>query len=70
MPCYRKLYKDSIIGARDREYGVCRLKYKMLKNSRAAREPPRKIAVDEQLAPYRGSKSGLKKRLPKKLEKD
>ena len=56
----------SLIGARNREYGVCRLKAKMLENSRNARESPTKLAIDEQLVHYTGSKSGLKKRMPKK----
>ena len=38
----------------------------MLENSRNARESPTKLAIDEQLVHYTGSKSGLKKRMPKK----
>ena len=56
----------SLLGARNREFGVCRLKTKMLQNSRSAREPPLKVVIDEQLVHYTGSKSGLKKRMPKK----
>ena len=66
LPVDRELLKGSLIGARDREYAVCRLKYKFLKNSRAAREPPRYFVCDEQLSPYFGHMSGLKKRMPKK----
>ena len=56
----------SLTGARDREFAVCRLKSKMLKNFRDAREPPVFFVCDEQLCPYFGHTSGLKKRLPKK----
>ena len=66
LPCDRELFFGSLIAARDREYGVCRLKSKMLENSKNAREPPTKIAIDEQLVHYTGCKSGLKKRMPKK----
>ena len=66
LPTDREMWKGSLIGARDREYAVCRVKYKMLQNSRSAREPPRYFVCDEQLCPYFGHMSGLKKRLPKK----
>ena len=56
----------SILGARDREYGVCRLKTKLLENSRNAREAPLTFVCDEQINPYTGHISGAKKRLPKK----
>lgn len=54
------------MAARDREYAVCRLKPTFLKNSIEAREPPLRFACDEQLIPYTGHLSGLKKRMPKK----
>lgn len=38
----------------------------MLRNARAAREPPPFFAIDEQNVPYWGNRSGAKKRLPKK----
>ena len=38
----------------------------MLENSKNARDPPTKIAIDEQLVHYTGSESGLKKRMQKK----
>ena len=38
----------------------------MLQNSRNAREKPLYFVCDEQLSPYFGHLSGLKKRLPKK----
>ena len=38
----------------------------MLRNSMAAREAPSYFVIDEQIAPYTGSRSGAKKRLPKK----
>ena len=66
LPIDRDLYLGSLIAARDREYGVCRLKQKMLANARAAREAPPYFAVDEQNVPYWGRLSGAKKRLPKK----
>ena len=66
LPIDRELFLGSLLGARNREFGVCRLKSKVLQNSRSAREPPLKIAIDEQLVHYTGSKSGLKKRMPKK----
>ena len=56
----------SLLGARDREYAVCRLKQKMLENARNSREPPVFLACDEQTLSYFGHKSGAKKRLPKK----
>ena len=58
--------KNSLVGAREREFGVCRLKTSMLKNCRQAREPPLKVSADENLVYYTGSQSGLKKRMPKK----
>ena len=66
MPQDRELFKGSLVGARDREFGVCRLKPKMLENSKFAREPPVKISADENLVYYTGFRSGLKKRMPKK----
>ena len=66
LPTDRDLWKGSLIGARNREYAVCRLKNKMLQNSRNAREKPLYFVCDEQLSPYFGHLSGLKKRLPKK----
>ena len=65
LPIDRELFLGSLLGARNREFGVCRLKSKVLQNSSSAREPPLKIAIDE-LVHYTGSKSGLKKRMPKK----
>ena len=56
----------SLTGARNREYGICRLKPKFLENVRSSRESPLYFACDEQINPYTGSKSGLKKRVPKK----
>ena len=40
---------SSIIGARDREFGVARIKYEMLENSRKFREAPSFFVVDEQI---------------------
>ena len=56
----------SLLGARDREYGVSRLKPVLLENVLHCRDPQLYIACDEQINPYTGAKSGLKKRLPKK----
>ena len=66
LPIDRELWNGSLIGARDREYAVCRLKPAFLRNSRAAREPPLIFVCDEQLNPYFGNRSGAKKRKPKK----
>ena len=66
LPLDREFFLGSLIGARDREFGVGRLKPIFLKNSRSARDPPARFAIDEQIAMYFGSKSGLKKRMPKK----
>ena len=66
LPIDRELFLGCLTGARDREFAVCRLKSKMLKNCRDAREPPVFFVCDEQLCPYFGHTSGLKKRLPKK----
>ena len=66
LPIDRKLFMSSIIGARDREFGVARIKYEMLENSRKFREAPSFFVVDEQIVPYTGRLSGAKKRLPKK----
>ena len=38
----------------------------MLENTRKSREPPLFVVCDEQINPYYGSKSGLKKKKPKK----
>ena len=66
LPLDREYFMGSILGARDREYGVCRLKTKLLENSRNAREAPLTFVCDEQINPYTGHISGAKKRLPKK----
>ena len=66
LPIDRKLFMSSLIGARDREFGVARIKYEMLENSRKVREAPSFFVVDEQIVPYTGRLSGAKKRLPKK----
>ena len=65
LPIDREFWNGSLIGARDREYPVCRLKPKFLQYSRTAREPPPMFVCDEQLNPYFGNRSGAKKRLPK-----
>lgn len=57
---------NSLTGARNREFGVARIKHKMLHNSRMARESPPFFVIDEQIVPYTGHLSGAKKRLPKK----
>ena len=66
LPIDREFFISSITGARNREFGVERIKHKMLKNSRNAREAPSFFVVDEQVVPYTGHMSGAKKRLPKK----
>ena len=66
LPQDRELFKGSLVGARDREFGVSRLKTKMLENCKLAREPPVKVSADENLVYYTGFRSGLKKRMPKK----
>ena len=66
LPMERDYFLGSLIGARDREFAVCRLKPKLLKNLREAREPPLYFVCDEQIAPSTSKMSGLKKRLPKK----
>ena len=66
LPIDREFFQGSLIAARDREYAVCRLKPKFLKNSQDSREPPLFVVCDEQIDPYSGHKSGLKKRKPKK----
>ena len=66
LPMDRKFLLGSLIGARDRETAVCRLKTKLLSNLREAREPPLFYVCDEQIAPSTSKLSGLKKRLPKK----
>ena len=63
----RELYLGSIIGARNREFGVVRLKGLFLDNCRASREAPIFSAVDEKNIPYTGKISGLKKQLAKKV---
>ena len=62
----RDFFLGSLIGARDREFAVCRLKPELLKNLREAREPPLYFVCDEQIAPSTFKMSGLKKRLQKK----
>ena len=62
----REFFMGSLLAARDRELAVCRLKPKLLKNLRDAREPPLYFVIDEQIAPSTSKLSGLKKRLPKK----
>ena len=66
LPMDRKIFQESLLGARDREYAVCRLKPKLLENMRASREAPNTFVCDEQIDPYFGNLSGAKKRLPKK----
>ena len=66
LPIDKELFNGSLLGARDREYGVCRLKPKMLENSRRSREPPKTFVPDEQINPYHGMLSGAKKRAAKK----
>ena len=57
---------NSLTGAKNREFGVVRIKHQMLYNSKIVREAPSFYVIDEQIVPYTGYKSGLKKRLPKK----
>ena len=66
LPMDRENFQGSLLGARDREYAVCRLKPKLLQNMRASREAPNTFVCDEQIDPYFGSKSGAKKRMAKK----
>ena len=66
LPIDREHFISSLTGARNREFGVCRIKDKMLHNSRTAREAPSLFVVDEQIVPYTGHLSGAKMRLPKK----
>ena len=70
LPIDKEFFNGSLLGARDREYGVCRLKHKMLDNSRHSREPPLKFVPDEQIDPYHGFLSGAKKRAAKKTGVD
>ena len=70
LPIDRELFMSSLTGARNREFGVGRIKHEMLHNSKIAREAPSIYVIDEQIVPYTGYQSGLKKRLPKKLLKD
>ena len=63
----RNLYLGSIIGARNREFGVVRLKELFLRNCRASRDAPNFSAADEKNVPYTGKVSGLKKQLAKKV---
>ena len=51
LPMDRDFFLGSLIGARNREFAVCRLKPKLLKNLREAREPPLYFVCDEQIAP-------------------
>ena len=67
LPIDRDMWSGSLVGARNREYAVCRLKPKFLQNIHDSREPPIYICCDEQVLPYHGFKSGAKKRLPKKI---
>ena len=66
FPIDREFFLGSLLGARNREFGVMRLKPIFLRNSRRSREPPTKAAVDETLTFYSGNKSGLKKTMPKR----
>ena len=66
LPLDRQYFLGSLLGARNREYGVCRIKEYMLRNARSAREEPSISSVDEQIARCRSKLSGAKKRLPKK----
>ena len=66
LPLDRQYFLGSLIGARNREYSVCRIKEYMLRNARRAREEPPISSVDEQIARCRSKLSGAKKRLPKK----
>ena len=66
LPMDRQNFQESLLGARDREYAVCRLKPKLLRNMRASREAPSTFVCDEQIDPYYGQMSGAKKRLQKK----
>ena len=66
LPMDRQNFQESLLGARDREYAVCRLKPKLLRNMRASREAPNTFVCDEQIDPYYGQMSGAKKRLQKK----
>ena len=66
LPMDRENFQSSLVGARDREYAVCRLKPRLLKNMRESREAPSTFVCDEQIDSYYGHLSGAKKRLPKK----
>ena len=66
LPIDRDFFMVSLVAARDREYAVCRTKPLLLRNSRNSREAPPYVVTDEQIDPYYGSKSGLKKRKAKK----
>jgi len=66
LPLDRQYFLGSLIGARNREYSVCRIKEYFLRNARRAREEPPISSVDEQLARCRSKLSRAKKRLPKK----
>ena len=66
LPIDRAFFQGSLLGARDRELAVCRLKPKLLLNSQKARESPHWFVCDEQINPYYGNRSGAKKRLAKK----
>ena len=68
LPADRELYLGSLIGARDREFGVSRLKKRFLQNCRNAREAPVFSTGDEKNIPYTGRLSGLKKQLAKRCE--
>ena len=66
LPMYREYFQGSLLAARDREYSVCRITPKFLKNCIDARDAPHYFTIDEQIAPYFGSRSQAKKRMPKK----
>ena len=66
LPVDRENFQQSLLGARDREYAVCRIKPKLLQNIRDSRESPSTFVCDELNVPYTGHLSGCKKRLQKK----
>ena len=52
LPLDRDFFIGSLIGARDREFGLGRLKPVFLRNSRYVRDPPARFAIDEQISMY------------------
>ena len=58
LPMDCQNFQESLLGARDREYAVCRLKPKLLRNMRASREAPNTFVCDEQIELYYEQMSG------------